>query len=117
VPAEDFNRERGKPNGAGRERPDGARRGFPVQFEQPFRHGPGGQREGVAFREVRLPFPPVAGLVIVFENDLFPRIEDVYWHMATETFWCRLERDTAVFGTPEEALAYYGEGWRLDQPD
>ena len=68
----------------------------------------------MAFREARLPFPPFAGLVVAFENDLFPRVESVYWDLATESFCCRLERDMAGFATPEDALACYGEephGW------
>ncbi len=106
MPAEDFDH---------RERPDDPRQGFRVRFEQPFLHGPG-RDEGVAFRKALLPFAPFPGLVVVFENDLLPRIEGAYWHMATKTFWCRLERDTAIFPTTEEALACYGEGWRLDEP-
>jgi hypothetical protein len=92
--------------------------GFRVLFEQPFYYGPegpNGRQEGVAYRDRHLPFAPFVGMFMDFHDDHYPQVASVFWHVSTRMFSCVLEHDPTIgWETPEQAVAFYGNGWRLD---
>jgi hypothetical protein len=98
----------------GRPLPEGRPGGFRVRFEQHFLYGPGDGRHGVAVREAQLPFPPSVGMLVDFSEEHYPRVESVFWSVGTQSFTCVLTGDSIHWETVEQALAYYGGGWRLD---
>jgi hypothetical protein len=108
----DWLAEQGRLDPLIRERLDGLRRPFRVRFEQRFHCGPGRGRPSYAVREVCLPFAPFVDLYVYFEaEDHFSQVESVFWNIATEAFL--LTEDPTNWGSPEQALAACGNGWRL----